>query len=492
MDLLHNPFYILGATTQDNRRRIMQLAEEKSLLGDAEQCQDARSILTNPRKRISAEVAWLPGVEPDKIDELLKQLEPPNQQLLNVVGLTPIARANLFVAGLSPFSNLSSANVVKWILAIAQAAESVNPEDVLTILNKERSTSSFPEITDLSAITEAIQDQKRYYPRVLNAILEKLIVTNRARVVTQSIEIATNNLKTKCPSLIEDLISAYEGSIVGTLEKKQDIIEAHDEKLRAEVDAENSNTVLEPIVNQLIGAVKDWDSIAQPIQLSKKIRGERHAPSFEIAWQVRKLAVDLFKDYNKLNFSQQIINMLKEVFAEVIEVHERLTEDLEALQEHEADARGFEAFKKIEALAKQLKTDSDARKSDYILESTVTELISHVKNWDTSTQITDANNIVALVVRNIALHLWNQHQKLDLAMQITNTLNEVFVSNGCVSLEVSTQLSADKKALDELNIQRKLIGAQRKLIEAQRPSTGCMLQIVFGIIGIIAFLLQGC
>ena len=64
MDLLKNPFHILGATTQDHRHRIIELAEERSLLGDANECEESRSILITPSRRISAEVAWLPGVDP--------------------------------------------------------------------------------------------------------------------------------------------------------------------------------------------------------------------------------------------------------------------------------------------------------------------------------------------------------------------------------------------------------------------------------------------
>ena len=32
MDLLQNPFYILTASPRDNRQRIMELADERSLL----------------------------------------------------------------------------------------------------------------------------------------------------------------------------------------------------------------------------------------------------------------------------------------------------------------------------------------------------------------------------------------------------------------------------------------------------------------------------
>lgn len=61
-----SPFAVLGVTTRDDRRRIVELAEEKSLELDHELCQKARSDLTNPRTRLSAEIAWLPGVSREK------------------------------------------------------------------------------------------------------------------------------------------------------------------------------------------------------------------------------------------------------------------------------------------------------------------------------------------------------------------------------------------------------------------------------------------
>ena len=58
------PFSLLGATIRDDRKRIMDLAEEKSLELDAEICQKARSDLINPRTRLAVEMGWLPGVSP--------------------------------------------------------------------------------------------------------------------------------------------------------------------------------------------------------------------------------------------------------------------------------------------------------------------------------------------------------------------------------------------------------------------------------------------
>lgn len=57
------PFALLGVTTRDDRRRIVELAEDKSLELDHDVCQKARSDLTNPRTRLRAEIAWLPRVD---------------------------------------------------------------------------------------------------------------------------------------------------------------------------------------------------------------------------------------------------------------------------------------------------------------------------------------------------------------------------------------------------------------------------------------------
>ena len=491
MDILKTPFHILGVTTRDNRHKILELEEEQSLLSDADECKVARETLINPLKRISAEVAWLPGVDLSTSDEVLKRLDSPNQNLLNITGLTHIARANLLVSGLSRLPNLPTSNIMEWILAIAQASETINSEAVRAILNEDRSASGFPEITDVSAIDDGIRKQRRYYSQTLTSVLENLSVNARARVMTLLLETSTSNGRYQCPILIKDLIPAYELGVQDFLEKKQKIIEAQGEKLRAMVDAKNPDTALQPIVNQLIEAVKEWDIIAQPIQLSKKSRGERHTASFEIAWRVRNLAIDLFNDYGKLDFSRKIMKMLLEVFAEVPEIVERIKVDLEALEKQAILAGSLEKFEDITTQVEKLKEASDAKKLDYTLAPMVTQLIQTVKTWNTSTQPVEANEAVAFIVRDIALHLWNEHQKLDFAIQITNMLFEVFVSSKGVGVEVATRLTEDKAALIKIDAQRKLIDAERRRDTTQPTiDSGCLSKIItYGIIlGILALI----
>ena len=480
MDILKNPFHILGATTRDNRHSIMELAEERSLLSDADECMEARSTLIHPRRRISAEVAWLIGVDPVLSNEMLRHLDSPNQNLLNITGLKHITRANLLTTGLSRLSNLSSANLVEWILAIAQASEVINSQTVHAILNEDRRASGFPEITDQSAIDDEIRNQKRYYSQTITSILENLSVNARARVMTLLLETSTSNGRYQCPILIKDLIPAYELGVQDSLEQKQRIIEAQDPELRAMADATNSETTLIAIVDQLLGSVREWDALAQPIQLSQRSTGQRHDASFEMAWHFRKLAADLFREYQKPVFSRKILNTLKDVFSEVPEITEDLTEDLRSLEERIRLERSVVQFEEINTQVEKLKEAVDAIRPDYTLTPIVSQLIQVLKTWNTSIPPIEANNRVAIIVRNLALHLWNEHQKLDFAIQITETLIGVF--RGVYGMnEVNNRLNEDIVTLYEMDQQRK------------KSNTGCVLQIViFALLGLIGALLQGC
>ncbi len=180
--------------------------------------------------------------------------------------------------------------------------------------------------------------------------------------------------------------------------------------------------------------------------------------------------------------------MLKEVFAEVIEVDERITEDLKALENQAHITKSLEKFEEINTQVEKLKDASDEYKPNYTLAPMVNQLIQTVKTWNTSTQPVEANNAVAIAVRGIALHLWNTHQKIDFAIQITNALIGVFKEVNGIS-EVNNRLGEDIITLYAMDRQRKQAIEQQQ----KRGDTGCLLQIViFAIFGVIGALLQGC
>ena len=350
MDLLQNPFHILTATTRDNRQKIMVLAEERALRLDPNECTQARADLTHPRKRLAAEIAWLPGVGLRRASEVLGYFESLAEnssgmdrltQFRNVLGtdkMIPIAEVNLLASGLSRLPDYSSQYVAgriisEWIIEIASVFENIDPEAIRTNVNEERIVSGFPEITDLSAIEAEIQERRHYYRQVITSTLDNLPVKERARAVTRIVVSATNKEKITRLTLVDDLVDWYELDVQESVEKEERNIEILSEKIRAAADAKSQDTALMPMINQLIEATQSWDILAQPLQINKQVQGLSHDASYRVAGQVRKLAVDLFNQYGKFDFAQQLTNMLQEVFAEVGEVAERTTEDAKALDE---------------------------------------------------------------------------------------------------------------------------------------------------------------
>ena len=344
MDLLQNPFHILNASPGDNRRRIMELADERSLLLNSNECMEARSELTNPRKRLSAEVAWLPGMlsaevgwlpgmEPKRTDEVLSLLKSSPADLLSVDNLSSIARANLLASGLARLPDHNAKDVTEWILEIAWAFEDLDADELCEIINEERTVSGFPEVSDISAVEAEIQERRRHYRQVIKSALDHLSPKELVKAVTVAVASSTEDGEEHGPVIIADLVDSYEVEAQGFLDKEKANIEALVEKLRAAVDAERSDSILAPAVNQLIQVVKNWDSVAQPIQVSAKSRGLDHDASHRVASLIRGLAIDMFNEHGKLHFSQQLTTMMQEVFKEVGKVADRTAEDADALGE---------------------------------------------------------------------------------------------------------------------------------------------------------------
>ena len=471
MDLLQNPLHILNATTRDNRQKIMALAEERALFLDPNECTQARLDLIHPRKRLSAELAWLPGAEPEHASEALRYLESSPEMLFGIHALTrfknilgvdrmiPIAQANLLAAGLSRLPDYSSDDVVGWIISewiveIAYVFENIDIEAVRTVIDEERIVPGFPAITDLSAVETEIQERRHYYRQVITLTLNNLPIKECARAVTRVVVAAANNEKNSRLTLVNDLVDWYEIYVQESLEKEEANIEVLDEEIRAAVNTEIQNLAVAQMINRFVQAVKNWDSFVQPIQINKKIQGLSHDASYRVAARVRRLAVDLFNKHDRLDFSQQLTNMLQEVFAEVDEIAEYLAEDARTLAEF-AEQRKQRV--KIEALIEKLRTAADGQSSDSILVPMVNQIIQAINNLDTASQSVEGH-LIATSVRDLAVDLFNKHDKLDFARQLTYTLQRVFAGVD----EIAEYLAEDARTLAEFAEQRK----QRVKIEA--------------------------
>lgn len=438
MDLLQNSFHILTASPLDNRRHIMELADERSLVSDSSEYVEARAQLTTPRKRLSAEVAWLPGIEPERIKALLSLLQSSPAALLTADIPSPIARTNLLAAALSRLSDYSADDIAKWLLEIADSFEATDSDQLKAIINEERLVSEFPQVSERTVIEVELKERRRYYRHVIQSALETLSAKECLEALTVAVASATNNGEKHGPVLIADLVDAYEVEAKETLDKEETRIKALVEELRVATDAAQPDSVLVPMIEQLTQIVKNWDRIAQPIQISTKSRGLDHGASYRVAGLIRGLSIHMFNTHGKIDFSQQLTRLLQQVFAEVREVAERSAEDADLLVVHSA-------VSKIKALATRIKTDFDSGQRDEQLSSQVDQLCQFVMNWAIDPGH-DASQHIVGIIRDLATYIFNKQHKLDFAWQLTSAVVQAFENFDAVP----ERITGDIRILQEI------------------------------------------
>jgi hypothetical protein len=331
--VLHkSAFATLGATVRDDRRRIVELAEEKSLELDHEVCQKARSDLTNPRTRLNAEITWLPGVSPRKASQLLDGLLSDAMALRNESGLPTLSHLNILSAALDVVDSDYDANDLSaFITEIAYLCEELDPEDVLRDINEDRAVSGFPEVRALDHVEAELAERKRYLRSSIKDALDRLPPLTLIEVMTNTVDGVTAGGEIHAPELIDDLVDSYEVETQSILQSEAENIHKLIKLAREHADAGESS--IRNYVEKIESVTRNWDRIAQPIQLSAKARGIDHDPSRDLAYEIRSLAIDLFNKHDMLILSQKLTGLIQELFAEVPEIADRVEADADALAE---------------------------------------------------------------------------------------------------------------------------------------------------------------
>lgn len=327
-----SPFATLGATTRDDRKRIVELAEEKSLELDPEVSQKARSALTNPRTRLSAEMGWLPGVSPRKAFQLVEDLRSDPMAARETSGVPTLAHLNLLAAALEfADGGTDATDLTNFIREVAGLSEVLNPAEILRDINEDRAVSGFPAVQGIDQIEAELGERKRYYRNSIKDALNRLPTKLLIRVLTDAVDGATSGGEDHGPALIDDLVDSYEGETQSVLHREADNIDQLVKAARESAKA--GEAAVKPLIDKLETVARNWDMIAQPIQLSAKARGIDHEPSRDLAYKIRSLGIDLFNDHNMLVQSRRLTGLLQELFREVPDVSERVEQDFGTLAE---------------------------------------------------------------------------------------------------------------------------------------------------------------
>ena len=331
MNASENPFAILKASTRDRKAHLNELAEEAALHGDHDAAINARNVLSNPRTRLAAEVAWFPGLSPKRITLTLESIAQGGHPVLD--GFNPLSSANFVVEALEAYAKRGAADLQEGIEELASYVEDIDVADVLQAINEDRQAAGLPSITVPSLVEVEINERVKHYERTATGLLERLPTMEMVAIYEGLISDSTNEGDDVGHRLIDSLIDSYELKASGFLNEEAGRIVGLIEKARVAADNQVSEKQVRASVNEIIGALRIWDQVAQPIQLAYKSRGLTHDESQDLAFAARGLGIDLFNKHDYLDDAKLMSEAIQELFSEVAAVSDKVGEDIEALDD---------------------------------------------------------------------------------------------------------------------------------------------------------------
>jgi hypothetical protein len=333
LPLLRNPFHLLGVSTRDGRQRIIEAADAKALSLDGDVCARARADLAHPRNRLAAELAWLPGVSTSDSGPLIERLVQDPAGMFTVDGVPALSHANLMASAILALApGLPESDWVSCIIAFSKAVEQTSAVEVLAAVNEDRAAAGFAEIKAVAMIEEGLAERRRELRDCLRDALDRLPPRKLARVASIAAEVATRGGKAHPPALIDGMIDVYAVGTHAFLIKETANI-----KLlisRGSAAAAYGAATAEPFLQWLEQVVRNWHSVARPIQVLAGAKGISHGLSKDTAHAVREFAIAvLCSRLGLLEPARRVTQLIKETFGLLPEIAERADDDIHKIDE---------------------------------------------------------------------------------------------------------------------------------------------------------------
>ena len=325
MLLNETPFFVLGVSSRATRHQVVEAAEERSLSQDPQLCARSMADLINPRQRLTAEVAWLLGVSPARAQEALRSaLLGKHAERLPA----PLAQANVLLTALKNHPHPTPKTLTSEILELSLQWDRVLPEEVMALINEDRSAGGFAVIADVREVQRALEGRSEVIREVLVSLLRGLSEDARLKALTECMEEGTSGGTVPGPAMLHAVADSLAVDWQQPLEKQRVVVERAVASVRSAV---GDREALDPAIDELTAALRRWDMYAQPLQVSAKSRGQSHEASRNMASMIRGLSLELNNEHNAPASAKRLTDVLVSVFAEVPGILEVVSADITAL-----------------------------------------------------------------------------------------------------------------------------------------------------------------
>lgn len=326
-----NAFWVIGATTRDDRQKIVELAETRSLESAGDEAQNARAALTNPKGRLAQEVSWLPGVAPKKASQAVASVAERGLAVAYDEGLPPLARANLTAAAFELVQDLVPHQMAAFVIKLVELVEAIDPATTLLDINEDRAVAGFPEVLDEAAVETELGARRRAYKSAVKGALDRMESSHLVESMLLMVRQATDEGRSPAPPLIDDLVDTYALEV-------EPILSARTERITSEIQsaigfAPHGEAKVSVAISAIEEMSRAWCAIAKPIQLNARARGTTDQSSFGLGAKIRSLGITLNNEHNMIDLAERTTALVRELFADLPELAEIAGIDAEKLKE---------------------------------------------------------------------------------------------------------------------------------------------------------------
>lgn len=422
MSLQKNPFYLLKIPCTASRRQVVAAAEDRVFFLDPSICSEAQNVLINPSKRLGAELGWFIDADSARCSAISDCIS--SRIRIQAEGLIPISKLNASLFNFSLDSKLSIIETGYLILDIDKQYSALDAVQIMEVVNGNRSMAGLASVQKQDIEVEL--NKKRDVIRQI--ISDKLTTMNKGvyiKLVTMLAEYLSDE-DYDDGIILSDVLDQYEIRIQSELEERTEKIKAKVEYIKSQSD----DSVIAKEIQSLIQDVKQWDVIAQPLQLKAQASGMPHKNSETIGLEVREVAIFLNNERDNAKEAIEFLQVMREVFSELENLDTLFEKDSVILNEMlsgEKDAKDIIAeMTALKELSDKIKIYPVAVRIDEFLRR-ICSLDERIKkiNIEASTK-TSLRESLCLLARGTAVELHNNNHETKYALEIAKTLTRQF------------------------------------------------------------------
>lgn len=311
MEVNENAFDLLGVTPEDGIARINDAKDDKSWVDEPNESmyEAARETLTNPRKRLQAEVPWF------------------------------LKNSNSAFSLMNEVQNCRGADirlVVQKIVALddeyKEALQEESLNDIYTdiiISRKKAGISADIEQADIEeALSQLLEEGAK---AAIDTLLRKCSTQEAAQIgnviAKEMIQPGIGKYPKKYGDCIRFFIDLYNMKV-------QNELDTRSEKIQQDIEAAKVYTSVAQL-SPLFQEIEWFDYLAQPLQLYFEDQGqaEKQSQSNDIAQKLRDLSLFYHNERQLTELSIAVTEKAMQVFAENPKVLQQLQEDDEILKQ---------------------------------------------------------------------------------------------------------------------------------------------------------------